>query len=158
MTPNAFTAFLKAQLDHATWEGFHFLDLIFPLFLFIVGISIVFSLSKTVAQGGRCAALMRIARRSVLLFLLAVFYYGGWDGSWPTNVVLWGGVLQRIALCYFVAALIFLFFRPAPWLPSVPAFWSATRRSSLLCRFLTYGWNRLWSRSWPVRWVPMRLP
>jgi len=47
------TNFLAGQLEHAEWEGFHFYDLIFPLFVFIVGVSLVFSLSKTMAQAGR---------------------------------------------------------------------------------------------------------
>ncbi len=43
---NPFLAAIANQLDHVPWEGFHFYDLIFPLFVFIVGVSIVFSLSK----------------------------------------------------------------------------------------------------------------
>ena len=39
------TNFLAGQLEHAEWEGFHFYDLIFPLFVFIVGVSLVFSAS-----------------------------------------------------------------------------------------------------------------
>ena len=50
--------FLAYQLEHADWAGFRFYDLIFPLFVFIVGVSIVFSLSKELEQGGRKAALI----------------------------------------------------------------------------------------------------
>jgi len=49
--------FLADQLEHVAWEGFHFYDLIFPLFVFLVGISIVFSLSKTIDQAGRADAI-----------------------------------------------------------------------------------------------------
>src|SRR5262245_31986017 len=42
------TKFLATQLDHAEWEGFHFYDLIFPLFIFMMGVSTVFSLSKII--------------------------------------------------------------------------------------------------------------
>jgi len=110
MSETPVTTFLSTQLQHVKWEGFRFYDLIFPLFLFIIGISIVFSLGKAEAQGGKTQALKRIIRRSVLLFLLGVFYYGGLSGKWP-NIAL-GGVLHRIAACYFFAAFIFLFFRP----------------------------------------------
>src|ERR1041385_6709947 len=61
---------LADQLDHAAWEGFRFYDLIFPLFVFIVGISLVFSLGRTLATSGRTEALKRIVRRSVLLFAI----------------------------------------------------------------------------------------
>ena len=47
MTHNGLTTFLARQLEHADWEGFHFYDLIFPLFVFIAGVSLVFSLGKT---------------------------------------------------------------------------------------------------------------
>src|ERR1700732_4508910 len=54
------TTFLATQLDHADWEGFHFYDLIFPLFVFLMGVSLVFSLSKAVERGGRKEALKRV--------------------------------------------------------------------------------------------------
>src|SRR5688572_13429544 len=50
---NAFTRFLATQVTHARWEGFRFYDLIFPLFLFVVGVSIVFSLDKPLQTEGR---------------------------------------------------------------------------------------------------------
>ena len=61
------------QLNHADWEGFHFYDLIFPLFVFMAGVSLVFSLSKTIASVGRARALKRVFLRSILLFGLGIF-------------------------------------------------------------------------------------
>src|SRR5260370_26527027 len=61
------TGFLADQLEHAEWEGFHFYDLIFPLFVFILGVSMVFSLTKTIEQAGRAEALKRVVRRGSLL-------------------------------------------------------------------------------------------
>src|SRR6266566_7800884 len=104
------TEFLADQLEHANWEGFHFYDLIFPLFVFIVGVSLVFSLSKSIEQVGRGEALKRVFRRSILLFLVALFYSGGFTNPWPDMRLM--GVLNRIALCYFFASLIFIFFKP----------------------------------------------
>ncbi len=103
------TRFLAYELDHAQWRGFHFYDLIFPLFIFIVGVSLVFSLSKT-KDSGSAGVLMRIVRRSVLLFLLGIFYSGGLTSPWPDVRLM--GVLNRIALAYFFTALLFHYFKP----------------------------------------------
>ncbi len=100
---------LAAQMEHCEWAGFHFYDLIFPLFIFIVGISLVFSISKIIARSGRGPAIKRIVLRSIILFLLGVFYMGGVADGFK-NVYL-AGVLHRIALAYLFTALIFCFFR-----------------------------------------------
>ena len=54
--PNRVTAFLANQFEHVEWAGFRFYDLIFPLFVFIVGTSLVFSLGKLIRTRGRPAA------------------------------------------------------------------------------------------------------
>jgi len=73
MSDTGFTGFLTAQLQHAKWEGFRFYDLIYPLFVFIVGVAAVFSLSRIIEREGRTAAVKRIVRRSILLFALGIF-------------------------------------------------------------------------------------
>jgi predicted acyltransferase len=95
--------------EHAEWDGFTFYDLIFPLFIFLVGISTVFPLSRLLTEQGKGAAYRRLVRRSAILFLLGVFYYGGFAKHWPDIRLL--GVLQRIALCYLFAGIIFIHFR-----------------------------------------------
>jgi predicted acyltransferase len=105
--PHGLIGFLAYELDHAEWAGFHFYDLIFPLFVFIVGVSLVFSLGKTIRQEGRAGAVKRILRRSALMFLVALFYSGGFGNPWPDIRLM--GVLNRIALCYGCAGLIFCF-------------------------------------------------
>ena len=102
------TGFLATQLDHADWQGFRFYDLIFPLFVFIAGVSLVFSLTKTIEQAGRAAALKRVFRRSILLFLLGIIYYGGFSKHWPDIRLM--GVLNRIALAYLFAGILFCSF------------------------------------------------
>ncbi len=97
------------QFEHVEWAGFRFYDLIFPLFIFIVGVSLVFSLGRIVEREGRAAAHGRVGRRFALLFLLALIYSGGVSHQWPDIRLL--GVLNRIALCYLVASLLFLNFR-----------------------------------------------
>jgi predicted acyltransferase len=121
---SAVTRALAAQMEHCEWAGFHFYDLIFPLFVFIVGVSLVFSIRRMVERDGRAAAIRRIVIRSVILFLLGVFYMGGVANGFK-NVYL-AGVLHRIAVAYFFAALIFCFFR--------------TRAMVLICLALLVGY------------------
>ena len=103
-----FTKTLADQLTHKDWAGFAFLDLIFPMFVFIAGVSIVFSITKSLVTVGRLATIRRIILRSVILFLLGIIYSGGISGGWEHVRVL--GVLQRIALCYLFAGLLFCMF------------------------------------------------
>jgi predicted acyltransferase len=103
---SAATAFLSEQLMHVPWEGLHFYDFLFPLFVFVTGVSIPFSLPRLVAHKGKWAAYERVLRRSLLLFALGLIYYGGASNIWPEIRLL--GVLQRIALCYLFASLLFL--------------------------------------------------
>ncbi|HEY5912656.1 MAG TPA: heparan-alpha-glucosaminide N-acetyltransferase domain-containing protein, partial [Verrucomicrobiae bacterium] len=104
------TSFLATQLEHAEWQGFHFYDLIFPLFVFIAGVSLVFSLSKTIASTGRAEALKRVFRRGVLLFVIGILYSSGFANRWPDIRLM--GVLNRIALAYLFAGLLFCFLKP----------------------------------------------
>lgn len=104
------TRFLATELSHCEWQGMHFYDLIFPLFVFIMGVSTVFSLTKIIQREGRGAAVKRIVRRSVLLFVLAIIYSGGFYYPWPDLRLM--GVLNRIAICYFFGGLMFCFLPP----------------------------------------------
>ncbi|MBN1421463.1 MAG: DUF1624 domain-containing protein [Planctomycetes bacterium] len=97
------------QLDHKEWEGFAFLDLIFPLFIFLAGMSVVFSLTRILERSGRWAAYGRILRRALLIYALGFIYYGGFSKAWPDIRLL--GVLQRIAICYLAAGILFCHLR-----------------------------------------------
>ena len=101
---------IAAQLEHKDWEGFAFYDLIFPLFVFIVGVSLVFSLTQLLSRVQRSVAVKRILRRAALLILLGIFYNGGLSHPWPDVRI--AGVLQRIGLAYGATGLLFCFFRP----------------------------------------------
>ena len=165
---NSVLAFIQNQLQHVKWDGFHFEDLIFPMFVFMVGASLVFSLTRIVEQqgdrrnqvlrlvaglalsifglflifglgavvvgivgqgavvvgivlcllglflifiveqGGKTGASARVLRRAILLYALGIFFYGGFSGTFEHIRLL--GVLQRIALAYLFAGLIFIFF------------------------------------------------
>ena len=106
---SSFTRGLASQMEHCEWKGFHFYDLIFPLFVFVVGVSIVFSISRMLEREGRAATLKRIFVRSIVLFLLGVFYMGGIAHGFKN--VYFAGVLHRIAVAYFFTGLIFCFLR-----------------------------------------------
>lgn len=109
---------LNEQLEHAKWDGFRFYDLIFPLFLFMVGTVIPFSLASLRRRGASDASIYaRIGRRVLLLFALGLLCNGilqlRWlshsDDGWAVDVngtLRVTGVLQRIAVCYGIAALI----------------------------------------------------
>jgi predicted acyltransferase len=107
------------EIDHAKWIGFRFYDLIFPLFLFLVGAVIPFSLDSARRRGATTAGLYaRIVRRTLLLFALGLLYNNAlqltWlvhtdDGRWAVDLehhLRVTGVLQRIAVCYGIAAVI----------------------------------------------------
>jgi predicted acyltransferase len=109
-----------SPLEHAAWHGFTPTDLVFPTFLFVVGNAMAFTQPRL--QGLATGAfLAKTFRRTLLIFLLGYLMYWfpfvrqGADGSWsPTPIshtrIL--GVLQRIALCYAIAALMVRFLPP----------------------------------------------
>lgn len=98
---------VSEQLGHKAWEGFAFYDLIFPLFIFIVGVSLVFSLSQSLETHGLPKTLRRVGIRALILYLLGLIYYEGIANG--TDQLRLLGVLQRIALCYLAASLVFCF-------------------------------------------------
>ena len=98
------TETLSQQMEHAGWEGFHFLDLIFPLFLFLVGVLLPFSIGRRVEQGAdRKTLYVHIAKRTLILILLGLVDYGLLRFDW--DQMRWSTVLGRIGICYFFAAM-----------------------------------------------------
>ncbi len=99
--------YIYAPLRHALWHGWTPTDLIFPFFLFIVGISISLSLGRRAAEGARNGALrLKILKRSALIFGLGLFLQLFPKFRFATVRI--PGVLQRIAVCFLFGALIFL--------------------------------------------------
>jgi predicted acyltransferase len=99
--PGTWTA-IYAPLRHAAWHGLTPTDVVFPFFLFIVGVAIPPSL----AGRPRAAALLRVLRRAVVIFALGLLLNGFPSFDWSTIRI--PGVLQRIAVCYLLAAIVFL--------------------------------------------------
>ena len=95
-------------LLHAKWHGWTPTDLVFPFFLFIVGVAMPFSFEKRLAKGGRVRLMLKVLQRTVALFLLGFLLGVFPDVLWKPQVVFearWPGVLQRIAICYFFVSL-----------------------------------------------------
>lgn len=99
--------FSYAPLKHAEWHGWTPTDGVFPSFLWIVGVALSLVLSKRVAAGvPKSALLLQAAKRAAIIFALGLFVYAYPDFDLSTQRIL--GVLQRIAICYFIACAIFL--------------------------------------------------
>jgi predicted acyltransferase len=109
---------IYSPLKHASWHGWTATDLVFPFFLFIVGLSISLSFSRPkVEQSSYREKLYNIFTRSFKLALLglilALSYYNFYsvEFSWINDRLLkirWFGVLQRIALVYLVCATLYV--------------------------------------------------
>jgi predicted acyltransferase len=93
-------------LSHAAWNGWTIADTIFPAFLFMVGVSIVFSLDKHKEAGSQRPIIRRILKRTAILFALGIFVNVFPRFDFSTLRI--PGVLQRIAVCYFFVSLIVL--------------------------------------------------
>jgi predicted acyltransferase len=102
--PNQVTFTLREQLEHVRWEGFHFEDLIFPLFLFVMGVVLPFSLARRQKEGQSLARLYsHFLIRSLLLIVMGSVPRGVLNfDKWPFL----GGVMAHIGLCYFAAAIL----------------------------------------------------
>jgi predicted acyltransferase len=105
---NSIGDFLGTQMSHVAWEGFRFYDFIFPLFIFVTGVSIVLALPRLVEREGQVQAHLHVLRRALLLYVLGVIFYGGISQHWSD--IRFVGVLQRIAVCYLFASFLFLNF------------------------------------------------
>ncbi len=103
--PNAFTETLAINMTHAGWEGFYFLDLIFPLFLFMVGVILPFVILGRIEKGTPPKELYsHIIKRMLVLIFLGLVNYGLLKLNWES--MRWSSVLGRIGICYFFASLI----------------------------------------------------
>jgi len=96
-----------APLQHAEWHGWTITDVVFPSFLWIVGVAMTLSLGKRLAAGvPRRKLFLSVLRRALILYVLGLVIYGFPLYNLSTLRLL--GVLQRIAICYMAAAAIYL--------------------------------------------------
>lgn len=99
---------IDAQLKHVEWNGFQAYDLIFPLFLFMAGVSTPYSLTRRLAEGARSEVIRKVIQRGLILVLLGIIYNNGLQWKGLENMRL-GSVLGRIGLAGMFAQLIFVF-------------------------------------------------
>lgn len=99
---------LAVQMTHVPWIGFHFYDLIFPLFMFITGISTTLSIkSKLLNSVSRKDLVLKVLKRMIILVLLGILYNGVFrDGFENARYV---SILGQIGIAYFFASLIIIF-------------------------------------------------
>ena len=103
--PNYLTETLAENMEHAGWEGFYFLDLIFPLFLFLVGLLLPFVILGRLERGAKPGDLYgHILKRTLVLIFLGLVNYGLLRFEFDT--MRWSSVLGRIGICYFFATLL----------------------------------------------------
>ena len=102
-------AYIYPPLRHAAWHGCTPTDLIFPFFLFVVGVSMYFSFSKHQSALDR-NSLIRIGKRTLLIFAVGLFLnsFPQWKQDWSHFRIM--GVMQRIALVYGIGSLLVLLF------------------------------------------------
>ncbi|MBS1526047.1 MAG: DUF5009 domain-containing protein [Bacteroidetes bacterium] len=100
---------ISNQFTHPAWNGFHFYDLIFPLFLFMAGVSTPFSVGREREKGkSRQQLLIRVIRRGLILVLLGIIYNNGLQLR-PISEIRFASVLGRIGLAYMFANIIYLY-------------------------------------------------
>ncbi len=102
-----FLQWAAVQMEHVEWQGFHFYDMIFPLFLFIAGVSMPFSIVKRKQRGESMQKIyLHLLRRLFLLILLGLIYNGLLRFDFEKQR--YASVLARIGLAWFFAAIIVL--------------------------------------------------
>jgi len=100
-----------APLKHAEWNGWTPTDLIFPFFLFAVGVSMVYSFASRRKRGeSRPRLLLHVLRRGAILFAIGLFLngYPAWPNHYHFATLRLVGVMQRIAICYVIASIIMM--------------------------------------------------
>lgn len=101
---------LETQMHHVQWEGFRFYDLIFPLFMFISGVAIPFSIiSKLEKNVPQRKLLVKAFKRLVVLILLGILYNGTFRNGFQDGRI--ASVLGQIGIAYFFTAVIVIYFQ-----------------------------------------------
>ena len=108
-TGSSFWGAISNQFTHPDWNGFHFYDLIFPLFLFMAGVATPFSIGRELEKGKtKNQLLWRVVKRGLILVLLGIIYNNGLHIK-PFSEIRFASVLGRIGLAYMFANIIYLF-------------------------------------------------
>ncbi len=109
VTGSPFFGVIANELTHPAWNGFHFYDLIFPLFLFIAGVATPYSTGRELEKGKtRADVAWRVVKRGLILVLLGIIANNGLELR-PISEIRFGSVLGRIGLAYMFANLIYIY-------------------------------------------------
>lgn len=107
---NRISGFIKAQLDHVEWFGFHFYDIIMPLFLFLVGVSMVYSYRKRLTLVISDVPVWKhTIKRVLILWLLGMMIQGDLLRYDPERLQFYSNTLQAIAAGYLIATIFLLY-------------------------------------------------
>ena len=107
---NKLSGFIKTQFDHVEWFGFHFEDIIMPLFLFLVGFSMVYSYRKRLGNATSDRSIwMHTIKRVVILWILGMMVQGNLLTYDINQIKLFTNTLQSIAAGYLIATIIMLY-------------------------------------------------
>lgn len=112
---------LLYQLDHAEWEGIRVWDMVMPLFLFMSGVTMPYSLPKYRTQNGDLRVWARVLKRFFLLFLLGMLVQGNLLALDPDRVYLYSNTLQAIAVGYLLTVPMVLYLKPKQQLVAIAA-------------------------------------
>lgn len=105
----AFWQVIHTQFEHKVWHGFAFWDLIFPLFMFLAGVSTPYSIGKALERGStKKEILLKVIRRGLLLIVLGMIYNNGLQLR-PVSNIRFLSILYKIGATYMFAAIIFLY-------------------------------------------------
>lgn len=117
---NPFPDWLDYHFEHVRWIGFSAWDMIMPLFVFIAGVSMPFSIANRAKTAGYAAAYKKIIRRVVILWILGMMVQGNLLDFDAARLRLYSNTLQSIAAGYLVAAILLLHTGIATQLIAVP--------------------------------------
>jgi predicted acyltransferase len=99
---------IAEQMEHVKWNGFHFYDLIFPLFMFISGIAIPYSVKSALSKNpSKSKLLIRFFKRMLILFVLGLLYNGVFQDGFAN--ARYASILAQIGIAYFFASVIYTF-------------------------------------------------
>jgi predicted acyltransferase len=106
--PAAWLQVLSRQMEHATWAGFHFEDLIFPLFMFISGVTIPIAVISKLEKGSsKKEVILKIAKRMLILIALGIIFNGTLRNGFSNARYV--SILGQIGISYFIASLIVIY-------------------------------------------------
>lgn len=108
----ALNSTLLYQLDHAQWEGLRAWDLVMPLFLFMSGVTMPYSLPKYRTQNGNLKVWQRVLKRFALLFILGMVVQGNILALDPDRIYIYSNTLQAIAVGYLLTVPLVLYLKP----------------------------------------------